>query len=392
MEIRAILLISSLLFACGFFGLLTVQLTNPFFTGIGWLGGAFGVGSLGAMLFAVNPGISTGLAVVLPNTLILLAYVLLHVGIADLTEGTSRVPKLGIALLVLQPLACLAFSRARSVDRYCIVVLGVLLAAQCIQSATLLRKSANPGLLAPAWFSIILLCGFAAYNLARSVVVYTLGISQNPQAPNPLEVVTAFVFLGTGLGLGFGLFWIASSHLRIVIEDQANIDPLTGVCNRRLFTSYCEQEVKRSLETKEPFSLFLLDVDHFKQINDVHGHAIGDAVLSAVAAKVRDSVRHIDVVGRWGGEEFVALLPGAEAQMAIAVARRLRENVQALQVSNFLQDATVEDRKVTVSIGVATYLGEGDTVTELMHRCDVAMYQAKARGRNRIVFTDTQYA
>lgn len=407
MEIGAILIISSVVFGGGCLGLLTVRLTNPFFKGLGWLGGAFAAGALGALLFTTHPGISSGVAVIVPNALILLAFVLLHVCFLEVTESRSLVPKLGITLLLVQCAVYPIYRNFQHAEQMCVITLGLLLAVQVFSSATYLKKSAKPGMGAPVWFSIVLLVGFGAYNLFRSAIVLIWGIRQNPNFPNPLEILSALVFLGTGLGLGFGMFWITSAKIRIALEGLANTDSLTGIYNRRMFTELCEQELLRSTRAGEPFSLIMFDLDHFKQINDRYGHITGDAVLCAVVEKLRNAVRNIDAVGRWGGEEFVALLPKADANAALIVAQRLRHSVEylwhavprtdSMQDGNFLLQAKQvhgeEMISVTISVGVVTYKGQTTTIGDLLHECDTALYQAKAQGRNRIVLADTpQYA
>jgi diguanylate cyclase (GGDEF)-like protein len=394
MEIRAILIISSVLFSCGCVGLVVVRLTNPFFKGLGWLGGAFAVGAVAAILFAVHPAVSDGLSVLEPNTLILLAFVFLHACVLEMTESASDVPKLGIFLVLGQAAVYPALRYAHNVGRLCVVTLGILLAVQATESAWVIKKRAIDKLGAPAWFSFLLLLGFAGYNLFRSIAVAVLGTPQNPQFSNPLELLSAFVFLGMGLGLGFGMFWMASAQVRLKLELLANIDPLTGIYNRRSFIAQCEQELARSLRSGEAFSILLFDLDHFKQINDRHGHGTGDVVLCAVVEKLRNAVRNIDVVGRWGGEEFVALLPKADSDAALIVAQRLRHSVETLSMPAPRGVRTRSEGRisVTISVGVATYVGQVKTIADLLHQCDTAMYQAKAEGRNRIVSARPQYA
>ena len=387
METRAVLIISCILFTCGFAGLLTVRLTNPFFKGLGWLGGAFCCGSVSALGFALRPNFPPDILIILPNFLVLAAYVFLDTCVLELIRSESLLPKFGISLLVVQ-IAC--FFTLRGVyDRelLCVVSLGYLLAAQLLKSAHRLKGALKPGMRGAAWFSFALLSGFSAFNIGRSTLVLLLRVPQNPYSPNTLELISAFVFLGVGLGLGFGMFWMASSHLRMTLEELANSDSLTGLYNRRMFLAMCIRENERSRRTGIPFSLFLLDVDHFKQINDAHGHRGGDAVLCRVAHTVRDSVRSFDVVGRWGGEEFVVLLPGTDMKTALVVAERVRQNIPQAGSENAVTGSKWSGSKlnITASIGIATGLGSANDIESLMHRCDMAMYEAKARGRNRVV-------
>jgi diguanylate cyclase (GGDEF)-like protein len=387
METRIILIVSSILFCSGCMGLVVVRLSNPFLKGLGWLGGSFAAGALGAAILALHANVFADSSIIVADTLVLLAYVSLHVCILELTESKSQLPRLGLVLIVIQAGAYPVFRYLRSVNQFCIVTLGVMLAVQALQTAALLKKSGKTGTRAPVWFSVTLLAGFAAFNLFRSVAVLTLGTPQDPLSPNPFEVPAVVVFLGTGLGLGFAVFWLTSTQIRLALEGLANTDPLTGIYNRRIFLSSCEKELLKSSRTGERFSLIMLDVDHFKEINDRYGHDTGDAVLCAVVEKLRHSVRNIDTLARWGGEEFVALLPGANSEAALIVAQRLRRNVESLlvsrpQISRHGYGRTIT---VTISLGVATYLGYPDNVDDLFRRCDKAVYRAKAEGRNRVV-------
>jgi diguanylate cyclase (GGDEF)-like protein len=197
----------------------------------------------------------------------------------------------------------------------------------------------------------------------------------------------AIVFLGIGLGLGFGVFWIATAKSRLSLELLANTDPLTGAYNRRSFIALCEKELLRSSRSRQPFSLLMIDLDHFKKINDHHGHENGDIVLCAVARALQDSLRNVDMVGRWGGEEFVALLSDTPAELAVIVAHRLRHTIQSLSIAK-LQTTSIHDKKsiaVTISLGVATYPNQANNIEDLLQRGDQALYQAKADGRNCVV-------
>lgn len=401
METHAILIISTVVFSCGFLGLITVRFTNPFFKGLGWVAAAFAAGSLGAIFFAVGGNISFASADVVPDLLILLAYVFLHVCVLEMIESPFLLPRLGLCLLAAQGLVYGIVRNRPNADQICVISLGLAVAAQSLETAALLRryKDQDPGMTAPAWFTAALLTAFAFFNIFRSTIVLAFGTAQNPQASNPLETVSALVFLGVGLGLGFGTFWMASTHIRLALEGLANSDPLTGIYNRRAFTACCEKEMARSNRSGEPFSLILFDLDHFKRINDRHGHATGDAVLCAVVEKLRNAVRNIDLVARWGGEEFIALLPKADPDAALLVAQRLRRSVESICVAELLStmhlhpasgtsvpyDVVEGPISVTISIGVATYAGQSTTIADLLNECDRALYQAKAQGRNRVV-------
>jgi diguanylate cyclase (GGDEF)-like protein len=394
METHAVLVLGSIFMSCGCLGLIIVRVTNPFLKGLGWLGGAFAAGALGAFILTTRLNHDGLPSLLVSNALILLSFALLHICVLELTGSERRVPRLAVALLVLQAAADTLLQRAGDPRNLCVVILGLFVAAQALQSAARLKKAAKEGIEAPVWFCISLLASFAAFNICRGIFILLAGVPTDPNLPNPLEATSAIIFLAVGLGLGFGVFWITSAQIRAVLEGLANTDPLTGIYNRRSFVTVCEKELQRCARSGEQFSLLIFDIDHFKRVNDAYGHNAGDAVLCAVVERLRNAVRNIDVVGRWGGEEFVALLPRADCQAAMIVAQRLQQSVEALSVpasemANIKGGVAIS---VTVSIGLATYFGQVETLAELLYQCDAAMYQAKAEGRNRIIANGPQYA
>jgi len=163
------------------------------------------------------------------------------------------------------------------------------------------------------------------------------------------------------------------------IGHLATHDELTGLVNRRRMTELMDVERQRCTRNARPLILALLDLDHFKHINDTHGHAMGDQVLQIFAVTVQNTLRSTDVLARWGGEEFVLMLYDTDPDCAGPLLDRVRQAVQAQATS-----APAHALRVTVSIGLA--VGEpGETVERILERADEALYQAKARGRNRVV-------
>lgn len=165
-----------------------------------------------------------------------------------------------------------------------------------------------------------------------------------------------------------------------VSAQLASVDPLTGAFNRRTFVELAAKALSRAKRLDTPLSLVLLDIDHFKQVNDTHGHLAGDRVLQQFAEVVRDQLRKEDVFVRYGGEEFCLLLPDVPGPGAVALAGRIRK---AVARSAFKVDGAGLD--LTVSAGVAARIEEGPEALEaLIARADEALYIAKSRGRNRV--------
>ena len=154
-------------------------------------------------------------------------------------------------------------------------------------------------------------------------------------------------------------------------------DPLTGLSNRRFILTQLAGAVSAARRHERPLSIAIVDIDHFKAVNDEHGHAAGDRVLAAVAGAMRDHLRAEDQLGRLGGEEFLALLPDADARAAGTAAEKLRSEIAALAV-----DYEGRDLGVTISAGWAAW--EGEAPEQLLRRADEALYGAKRSGRDRV--------
>lgn len=167
-------------------------------------------------------------------------------------------------------------------------------------------------------------------------------------------------------------------ELKEQLQIQATTDPLTGILNRRALLSRMELEMARARRSKHPFTVSMLDLDHFKLVNDMHGHAAGDLVLREFVARVGAVLREYDTVGRVGGEEFVVLVPNLSPEAADAVFERLR---LAVKEPPFAADGV--SITVSVSQGLVTWDGKA-SVDELLMLADGALYAAKAKGRDRV--------
>ncbi|SDE63028.1 GGDEF domain-containing response regulator [Rhodospira trueperi] len=160
----------------------------------------------------------------------------------------------------------------------------------------------------------------------------------------------------------------------------ANVDSLTGTLNRRRFMEVATRDLARDRRHNRPVSLIMMDVDHFKGINDSFGHAVGDAALSGMAAACRQVLRESDVVARMGGEEFVVLLPETPMPQASEAAERLRATI-----ADWTVDHDGVSVQVTASLGVAQWGGADESLDRLLQRADAALYLAKTGGRNRVI-------
>lgn len=177
-------------------------------------------------------------------------------------------------------------------------------------------------------------------------------------------------------------FALALRRLKLYkdIETLAITDGLTGVYTRRYFLERFDEEIKRAAMRKTSLAFMMIDADHFKTINDHYGHLTGDQVLKEMALVIRESVREIDIVGRFGGEEFCVVLPDTDTSGAQAVAERIRKSAEKKTIKAY--DNSV---RVTLSIGIAVYPSDGKVLEEIMDKADWALYRSKSQGRNCVV-------
>jgi len=380
LDAGSILVLGSLLLACGSGGLLVVRLSNPRLKGLEWLGAAFASGGMGALLLTLYQQIPRFFGIVLSDVLILLAFVLLHVAILDMRDGRSRWPKLGTTLVAIHLATYSWMTFLHPMPRPRIALFGILVSIQLAQTTLLLIRGARRGGRLPAWFMATLLVVLIGVNLYRSAALLFFKRYHQPGSASVLQTVTFLIFIAAAMGIAFGFFWMTTAELSHELETMASTDPLTRIYNRRVFREWCEREFDRSLRTGNAFSLLMMDLDHFKEINDRYGHRGGDEMLMAVVETMQDSVRGIDILGRWGGEEFVALLPGTNMDSALIVAQRVRTNIEKL-----LLDTGEGTMRMTVSLGIATLRNREDGLDAMFLRADRALYQAKQGGRNQVL-------
>lgn len=166
---------------------------------------------------------------------------------------------------------------------------------------------------------------------------------------------------------------------QLELRRLASVDGLTGLLRRRTFLDFADRELMLACRSKMPNSALMIDADHFKAINDHHGHNVGDQVLKTLAGTLKAGLRSTDILGRLGGEEFGVLLPATDLAGSLEVAERLRSLVAGLEIRT--PSGAVP---VTISIG-ATQAATGEDIATLLHRADGALFKAKRTGRNRIV-------
>jgi diguanylate cyclase (GGDEF)-like protein len=222
--------------------------------------------------------------------------------------------------------------------------------------------------------------GAAALALRAVAVVVDPVSSVDLRGEGPVPALSALAAFVVTLMTSFGFLLMHRERTQAEIEQLAMLDPLTGIFNRRSFFDLADRVLSHAKRHDRPLSLVLLDVDHFKRINDTHGHPTGDAVLQHVVDIVQACLRKSDLLARYGGEEFCLLLPDAGPDAARSLAERIRLEIEAAKYRNGALTLTL-----TSSAGVASLAAADDTVAGLVRRADEALYLAKRQGRNRVV-------
>ncbi len=223
----------------------------------------------------------------------------------------------------------------------------------------------------------------AAWHRALTAILSSAQLSNEAAASIGLDVRAALVYMVVALAFHATLVSLVVGRLLAELRHKARHDSLTGLLNRRAMEEAIDKQMQRGRRTGETLSLLMLDLDHFKSINDSLGHSVGDLVLQEVATILQAHVRKIDHIARVGGEEFLVLMPGASLDTARLAAERLREQLAADLPQ--LHEASVS---LSVSIGIAQWTDQTEDMSRLLVRVDTALYQAKAQGRNCVVVSD----
>ncbi|HSN39896.1 MAG TPA: GGDEF domain-containing protein [Burkholderiales bacterium] len=264
-----------------------------------------------------------------------------------------------------------------------LVFAGALILAGALVPIRRLIVQLPPGPVRNRWYAMMALIMLFLIGYLGYASTFWNGHSKllDLNVPGVFFLGACFVWLTATLSLR-----TAVDVMRInLLERETVTDPVTGVFNRRYLDRRLSKEVASARRYGLPLSILLLDIDHFKQINDRHGHQAGDRVLAALGEIVAGELREPDVLVRYGGEEFLVITPHTPLRDAADVAERLRKRIESHDFNLANAPGGIYRIKVTASIGVAS-LGDGvDTSERLVHNADANLYRAKQEGRNRVI-------
>lgn len=334
--------------------------------------------SMSAMLFAGHDTLPTFLSTVLACLLLLSGCVLFHLGLQRFL-GEQPAPRLigGAVGVVTVMLAWTTWLQPHYGAQVFFLSL-FLLSLAVLSVVQLLRK--GPSLLGsrswPLWLMVGILLAWAALLLLRVLTAWSEPAARQPSGLSSMQLA---YLVGTSLALlaaTIGVALLASSRLQREFEYLALRDVLTQALTRRAFIEACDRELDRCRRHHRDMALLLVDIDHFKVINDASGRDVGDEVILDLSARIDGVLRRVDQLGRYEGESFAVLLPEAGPKDALIVAERIRDRIASLHLSL---------PPYTVSIGATINLPGEDQIDTLLTRADKALHQAKAGGRNCVV-------
>lgn len=313
---------------------------------------------------------------------LILAYVYLWFGFRRYTKTFSQNDYFAV---LLAPITCLSvgwlYKSGISFGKQLQVILFVL-AVLAVMSFILTLKQRKPS------ESGRLLCAWTLALVVGTLVIRFITIQQQDITPYTTGtdfsyIVLMLVWSLSLLGLGSSILLITAQWLQQRLFIDASQDALTGIFNRHALSELTETLALTSQQTTQTWSLAMIDIDHFKIVNDSYGHPIGDDVLKWVAMTLKQSVRHKDILARYGGEEFVVVLPDTTLAQARVWAERVRKTIAK---TPFQSELHVID--ITVSIGLASKVNTEDNLDDIIKQADVALYEAKHNGRNRVSWND----
>jgi diguanylate cyclase (GGDEF)-like protein len=378
LDVRTLFLVT--IYVEGILGLLLlfVWAQNMALRAVAWWGFAHVVRLASIALFAIYGSAPDLISIDLANALLFTAFAMTWTG-ARVFDGRPVEPVYLVTGAVLWLLVCRLPIVTENNDVRSLIVSGIITAYIWLTAYEFWRGRSEA--LVSRWPAIFMFFAHGALFLLRTPMIALLPTSGSADGiyGSVWMTVLSFEALLLTISSAFLLLAIAKERTELRHRKAAMVDPLTGIANRRSFLHDASMLAKLHLANPRPTAFLVIDLDHFKSINDRFGHAVGDRVLEIFTEAARKSMRGSDLVGRLGGEEFAAVLADTSREKAVAVAERIRET--------FAQMAEEVDGLPvcgTVSIGLVHCMGRTLDVTELLAQADHALYYAKERGRNRV--------
>lgn len=344
-----------------------------------WLWYSFLANSAGAALDLGGAHLPLWIGRSLDMEMIPLSYAVLNVALVYF-DRRSRRPIWISFLLLLAALPFFLAWRTHPAQMHSYALADLLIALECVITTVLLLRGREESTRAPRILMGGFLCFFIAVEVSRFVIAFLLGV--NPDSWRRMEIVSLVTYIVNTSLLPLAFIWLLNARLESELLQQTLMDALTGVLNRRGLERALEREIAHFRRYGADLTIAMLDLDEFKQLNDRYGHVAGDEVLIGLARLLRQGVRETDVVGRFGGDEFVLVLPHTDARESARILEKLRTAVR-----EHIAWLTHDPVRVTASFGASSTASRRNVaVHDLLREADVALGRTKHAGRDQVLF------
>jgi diguanylate cyclase (GGDEF)-like protein len=343
----------------------------PYLRGAGSVAFAFFAATLANILLLLSGSIPAFFSIVVAHCLLLSAFVLFYTGVLHFFKSPRRIRyawALTIAASALTVYLVLTHDGTRALTY--VIAISFFLVRGVIAVEIFRQAAGRIFLKIFAW----LMAGYAIFALNRVIFLLVYGVSPNQAQRGFLQTVSVLLSVSFAFLIGLSFLLMLCSELLTLVKDESERDLLSGVFNRRGIEQKLELELERAARSGHGLSIALIDIDHFKAINDYAGHAAGDTALRDIVSAISERLRPHDLLGRFGGDEFLLIFPRTLCSEALAVSSKIEHSVRELSIPG-------DGRPLTVSIGL-TQAASGEIADSLLARADKALYTAKNAGRN----------
>jgi diguanylate cyclase (GGDEF)-like protein len=379
LEFRTVIFISTGIASFSALGLFAFGIFQNKFKGFPLLASAGALTALSLFFIGYRGILPDSITIIFVNLLLIIAIIFYYEGLRRFLEHATKFHPISIITIVVGFILFMYFTyQVPSVSARVLIIsaITVIISALCVLE---LIRGIQKSWRIPGFVTIIVFAGHGLYSLFR--LLWTL-----EESPIKLlmtaETVHALVFFSLNFlttGSTFGFIWIVSKKLENNLRDLAMHDQLTKILNRKGVNLFSSKEFAKVERKEIDLSIVMIDIDRFKQVNDQYGHSVGDRLLSEFAKLVQNNLRPYDILGRIGGEEFLVLLPNTNLGLAHKLADRIRKEIER---TVFKIDTT--EIQITASFGVSICFQKTNTLEKLMPFADMALFQSKKQGRNRV--------
>ncbi|MCG9677217.1 GGDEF domain-containing protein [Vibrio sp. Isolate24] len=377
LDIATLSIICVLLALCYCIGLLLIQQLQPTVRGISTIAFALLLLSVSFLLLSFGNQITHWISKILANSLMAFSYIILLWGVCQFRGFPRKTANIGFYTFPVLIVGLTYFTFFMPSTNARVILMSTYVSSLCFITIIANQKGKNADMTPSKYLLSIGLATQGIYNLFR--FIWTLFEQRIDDfmisgTAHQLAFVSTLLMI---IFIGFSVTWMLTGRLVATIYDTSIKDELTQLYNRRALEELLPREVARSSRHRQPLSLLLLDIDHFKKINDTYGHQAGDRVLRTMGKLLILQTRKDDLSFRYGGEEFLVLLPNTDTENAVIVAEKLREAIKKAKMLPSNVDFC------TASFGVTQFNGSDDWQSAI-ERADQALYSAKENGRNQV--------